>query len=67
MALETVLFTFLLVKVLHTREGSMKLYIREINLWLLLLKSTKNVVTIFGNHFLVALCKFLNPKSIPYV
>ena len=67
MALETVLYTFLLVKILHTREGSMKLYIWEINLWLLLLKSTKNVVTIFGNHFLVAWCKFLNPKSIPYV
>ena len=32
----------------------MKLYIKEVNFWLPLLKSTKNVVTIFGNHFLVA-------------
>ena len=45
----------------------MKLYIEEVNLWLPLLKSTKNVVTIFGNYFLVAWCNFLNPKSIPCV
>ena len=45
----------------------MKPYIQEVNLWLPLLKSTKNVVTIFGKHFLVAWCKFLNPKSIPCV
>ena len=43
----------------------MKLYIQEVNLGLPLLKSTKNVATIFGNNFSVAWCKFLNPKSIP--
>ena len=45
----------------------MKLYIQEVNLWLPLLNSTKNVVTMFGNHFLVAWCKFLTQKSIPCV
>ena len=29
----------------------MKVYIQEVKLWLPLPKRTKNVVTIFGNHF----------------
>ena len=58
--------TFVMVEILQTQE-SMKFYIQEVNLWLPLLKSTKNVVTIFGNHFLVAWFKYLNPKSIPCV
>ena len=45
----------------------MELCIQDVNLWLPLLKSTKNVVNIFVNHFLVAWYKLLNPKSISFV
>ena len=45
----------------------MELYIQEVHLRLPLLKSTKNVVTIFIKHFLVAWRKFINPISIPCV
>ena len=53
-----------MAEVFPTQLESMKLYIQEVNLWLPLLKSNKNVVTIFGNHFLVTWCKFLNPELI---
>ena len=43
-----------MVEILHTQYESIRLSIQEVNLWLPLLKSTKTVVTIFGNHFLVA-------------
>ena len=44
---------------MHTKY---KLYIQAVTLKLPLLKSTKNVVTIFGNHFLETWYKFSNPK-----
>ena len=59
--------TFLMIYIFHTTSESMKLDIQEVNLWLPLLKSTENVVTIFGNQFFVAWYKFLNPKSISCV
>ena len=65
MALETVLYILNGLNFAYTIR--MKLYLQEVNLWLPLLKSTKNVVTIFGKHFLVVWYKFLNPKSIPCV
>ena len=43
--------TLLVVEILYTQYKSAKLYIQEVNLWLPLPKKTKNVVTIFGNHF----------------
>ena len=56
-----------MIYIFHTTSESMKLDIQEVNLWLPLLKSTENVVTIFGNQFFVAWYKFLNPKSISCV
>ena len=65
MALETVLYIVNGWNFAYTI--SMKLHIQEFNLWLPLLRNTKNVGTIFGNHFSVAWYKFLKPKSIPFV
>ena len=57
-----------MVEIVHAQQESIKLSTKEVNLWLPLLKSTKNVITIFGNHFFQRLgAKFSNQKSIPCV
>ena len=42
----------------------MKHYIQGVNLWLPVLKSSKNMDTIFGNHFLVAWCNVICAKYV---